>query len=60
MSVLITATRDRLLEWGRWSVLLCLFSVPINKPATNLFIAFALLCAVLGSRGRARWLAAAR
>ena len=60
MSDLIAATRDRLLEWGRWSVLLCLFSVPINKPATNIFIASALLCAIVGSRSRERWLAAAR
>lgn len=60
MSDLIAATRDRLLEWGRWSVLLCLFSVPINKPATNIFIASALLCAILGSRSRERWMAAAR
>ena len=60
MSELIAASRHRLLEWGRWSVLLCLFSVPINKPATNIFIALALLCSILGSRSRERWLAAVR
>lgn len=56
----VTAIRDRFLEWGRWSVLLCLFSVPINKPATNLFIFLALLFTVIAPRLRERLLAALR
>ncbi len=60
MSLLISAARNRLLEWGRWSVLLCLFSVPINKPATNISIFLALLCTLLGSRARERFQNAAR
>ncbi|MBV8666775.1 MAG: O-antigen ligase family protein [Burkholderiaceae bacterium] len=48
------------LEAGRWSVLLCLFSAPINKPATNVFIALALICALAGERLGARFQAAAR
>jgi O-antigen ligase len=47
-----------MLNAGRWSVLLCLFSVPINKPATNIFIFFALVFAVLGERTRQRFDAA--
>jgi O-antigen ligase len=56
----IATSRLRLLELGRWSVLLCLFSVSINKPATNIFIALALLCAVLGARSRERLIAACK
>lgn len=60
MPLLIAAARSRLLELGRWSVLLCLFAVPINKPLTNIFIFFALLFAILGSRTRERFLAAGK
>jgi O-antigen ligase len=44
-----------LLEAGRWSILLCLVSVPINKPATNIFIFFGLLFALLGERTTERF-----
>lgn len=54
----VDAARRNLLKLGRWSVLLCLFSAPINKPATNIFIALALLCTVLGSGLRERLTAA--
>lgn len=60
MSSLIPAARNRLLELGRWSVLLCLFAAPINKPATNIFIFLALLCAILGTGTRERFLAAVK
>jgi O-antigen ligase len=56
----IATGRHCLLNIGRWSVLLCLFSVPINKPATNIFIFVALLCAVLGARSRERLMAACK
>jgi O-antigen ligase len=52
--------RERLLLAGRWFVLLCLFSVPISKPATNIFIFLALLCALFGTGARERFRAAAR
>lgn len=55
MLPLISAARNRILEVGRWSVLLCLFSVPINKPATNIFIFVALLCALCGARACERF-----
>jgi O-antigen ligase len=54
------AVRDRLLQAGRWSVLLCLVSIPVNKPATNIFIFLALLCALLGSGTVERFRAAFR
>lgn len=60
MPTLISAARNRILEWGRWSVLLCMFSVPINKPATNIFIFLALLAAAFGSRTRERFRVAYR
>lgn len=47
--------RNRVVTIGCWSVLLCLFSVPINKPATNIFIFLALLCSLLGARLHERW-----
>ena len=56
----IQTIRCHILELGRWSVLLCLFSVSINKPATGLFIALALLCSALGERSGQRLLAAVR
>jgi O-antigen ligase len=49
---------DIVLTIGCWSVLLCLFSVPINKPATTAFIVLALLCSLLGARVQERWQAA--
>jgi O-antigen ligase len=58
LSLLGGRLRDRLLDAGRWSVLLCLFSVPINKPATNIFIFLALIFTALGSDARARFKAA--
>jgi O-antigen ligase len=58
LQLLVGPVRNRLLEAGRWSVLLCLFSVPINKPATNIFIFFALVCAILGERTKQRFDAA--
>lgn len=51
----VGVVRNLLLKIGCWSVLLCLFSVPINKPATNIFIFLALLCSLLGARLRERW-----
>jgi O-antigen ligase len=47
---LLAIVRRQLLELGRWSVLLCLFSVAVNKPATNIFIGLALLFAAIGER----------
>jgi O-antigen ligase len=55
-----SAARLRLLECGRWSVLLCLFSIPVNKPATSIAIFFALLFSLLGPDVRARFAAACR
>ena len=52
--------RDYFLTMGQWSLLLCLVSVPVNKPATNIFIFLALLGSLLGSRLRARVAAAVR
>ena len=52
--------RGGLLTLGRWAVLLALVAVPINKPATNLFIAVALICALLGERTAERWRVASR
>jgi O-antigen ligase len=60
MHLTLTAARNRLLEAGCWSVLLCLAAVPINKPLVNIFIFFALLCALFGARTQERWLAALR
>lgn len=56
----IAACRRYVLELGRWSVLLCLFSVSINKPAAGIFISLALLCSALGTRSCERLLAASR
>jgi O-antigen ligase len=60
MTLSIATIRRSLLEAGRQSVLLCLFSAPLNKPATYIFIALALLCAVLGERLRERFFAACK
>ncbi|MES2536559.1 MAG: O-antigen ligase family protein [Pseudomonadota bacterium] len=51
----VATARDKGLEVGRWAVLMCLFSVPINKPATNISIVLALVCAVLGGRALERF-----
>jgi O-antigen ligase len=44
----LAASRLRLLECGRWAVLLALFAIPINKPATSIFLFLALLCSFIG------------
>lgn len=54
----ILTTRERLLEAGRWSALLCLFFVPINKPLTNIFIFLALVLSLFGDRTAERLKAA--
>ena len=51
----IDSIRKLLLKIGCWSVLLCLFSIPIDKPATNIFIFLALACSLFGARTRERW-----
>jgi O-antigen ligase len=56
----LDVVRTYLVKIGCWSVLLCLFSVPINKPATNIFIFLALLCSLLGARAVERWRLAIR
>ena len=56
----IPAIRSRLLELGRWSVLLALFFVPIAKPGTNIALFLALLFALAGSDVRRRFAQAAR
>jgi O-antigen ligase len=60
LSSRIDSIRDRLLNAGRWSLVVCLFVVPINKPATNIFLFLALIGAVAGSETRRRFLEAAR
>jgi O-antigen ligase len=52
--------RNRLLTIACWSVCLCLFSIPINKPATNIFIFLALVGSLTGARMLERWKAALR
>jgi O-antigen ligase len=52
--------RNRLLTIGCWSVCLCLFSLPVNKPATNIFIFLALVGSLTGARMQERWRAALR
>lgn len=52
--------RNRLLTIGCWSVCLCLFSIPVNKPATNIFIFLALLGSLTGARMLERWSRALR
>lgn len=52
--------RSQLLEWGRWSTLLFLFAVPINKPLTNLALFFALVCSLAGVELSRRFAAALR
>ena len=47
--------RSRWLESGRWSVLLCLFAIPINKPATSIGIFLALLFSLLAADVRVRF-----
>ena len=56
----MSAARLRVLELGRWLTLLGLFSVPINKPATNIALFLALLCALLGPEVRERFMVAIR
>ncbi|HSY28535.1 MAG TPA: O-antigen ligase family protein [Burkholderiaceae bacterium] len=51
----IDTIRKLLLKIGCWSVLLCLFSIPIDKPATNIFIFLALACSLFGARAGERW-----
>ena len=58
MQQLFANARRNLLVAGRWSVLLCLFFVPINKPLPSLFIFLALLCSAAGERSDERFLAA--
>ena len=60
ISLQISATRTRILELGRWSILLCLFFVPINKPLTNIFIFLALIFSLLGERTIERYKAACK
>ena len=52
--------RNSLLTIGCWSVCLCLFSLPVNKPATNIFIFLALLGSLTGARMLERWRTALR
>ena len=56
----VSAIRSRLLELGRWSVLLALAGVPFAKPATNIGLFLALLCALAGSDVRQRFAQAVR
>src|SRR5689334_8781816 len=56
----VATARDALLVSGRWFAVLSLFAVSLNKPATNIFLALSLVCALLGSQTRARWMASAR
>ena len=56
----LDVVRTHIVKIGCWSVLLCLFSVPINKPATNIFIFLALVCSLLGARAVERWRLAIR
>jgi O-antigen ligase len=60
LTLRVAAARDRFLELGRWSVLLCLFSIPITKAGVNIFIFLALLFSALGSRSQQRFLAACK
>lgn len=53
-------TRNSLLNIACWSLCLCLFSVPVNKPATNIFILLALVGSLTGARMLERWRAALR
>jgi len=52
--------RNRLLTIGCWSFSLCLFSIPVNKPATNIFIFLALIASLTGARMLERWSTAFR
>lgn len=56
----VQAGRDTLLVSGRWFAVLSLFAVSLNKPATNILLALSLVCALLGSQTRVRWIASAR
>ncbi len=59
LASVVPAIRSRLLELGRWSVLLALFFVPIAKPGTNIALFLALLLALAGSDMRQRFTRAA-
>lgn len=56
----VDTARDALLVSGRWFAVLSLFAVSLNKPATNILLALSLVCALLGSQTRERWIASAR
>lgn len=60
MLPLIATTRMRLLEAGRWSVLLCLFSIPLSKAAISIFMFLALLGSLAGPLALERFRAASR
>ncbi len=60
MLQVLTAGRLQLLKYGRWAVLLALFSIPINKPATSIFLFLALLCSLIGAQPVQRWKAPLR
>ena len=47
--------RQRMLNPGRWSLVLCLASVPVNKPAVSIFLFLALVFSLLGPEVRARF-----
>ena len=47
-------SREFLITLGAWSAVASLFFTPINKPATNIAVALALLCTLLAPRLRQR------
>ncbi|CAN5416958.1 hypothetical protein BH11PSE11_BH11PSE11_00910 [soil metagenome] len=60
LATMTAAVRKHLLELGRWSLLLCLFAIPITKAGTNIFIFLALLFSLLGIRTRQRFAGACK
>jgi O-antigen ligase len=44
-----------LLDFGRWSLILSLISIPFSKPPTSIFLFFAAICALFGERLQERF-----
>lgn len=57
---LVVRMRDAAYIAGCWCAVVCLFVVPINKPATNVAIGLMLIFSLLGRDLRQRWLTALR
>jgi O-antigen ligase len=45
-----TSIRFRVLDIGRWACVICLFFIPVNKPATNICMVVALLATLIAPK----------